>query len=269
MTFQTVEFLGVGGHDDTLGQLLQPCAMTGQNINGVGIYHCGALTAAQLCNDGNCRLLAGSQARTNAQRIEVFGVNRLRESGFLSVELYDGFGNAHLQNVAVAFGCVGSDLSYTYAQTCFGGQHRSTCHTVAAGNNQGVTHLAFVGKRVALQQAWAHVVLLQQRVVGINLLHALFAQSDIQHLQFADEYLVFGEQERQLWQLQCQRHIGTDNVGSYIVSVVFGHQSRWHIDTYHLSGRCVDVFHERRETTGQRLVDARSEQSVNHQHALL
>ena len=193
MSFQTVELLGVGGHDDTLGQLLQPCAMTGQNINGVGIYHCRALTAAQLCNDGNRCLLTCSQARTNTKCVKVFGINSLRESGFLSVELYDGFGDAYLQNVAVSFRCVGGNLSYTYAQTCFGGQHRSTCHTVAAGNNQGVTHLAFVGKRVALQQAWAYVVLLQQRVVGINLLYALFAQSDIQHLQLADKYLIFRE----------------------------------------------------------------------------
>ena len=39
VTFQAVELLGVGGHDDALGQLLHPGTMVGQDVKRIGIDH--------------------------------------------------------------------------------------------------------------------------------------------------------------------------------------------------------------------------------------
>ena len=60
VTFQPLQFLGVGGQDDTLRHLLQPGAMVSHDVDGIGIDDDRTLTASDLCNDGNSRLLGGA-----------------------------------------------------------------------------------------------------------------------------------------------------------------------------------------------------------------
>ena len=65
------------GHDDILGQLLQPGRMIGQHIECVSIDHQRTLCTTQLGNHGDGRLLTGSQSRTNAHSVEILGINSL------------------------------------------------------------------------------------------------------------------------------------------------------------------------------------------------
>ena len=48
MSLQSVKLLGVGSEDDVLWQLLEPSAMTGKHIDGIGIDDHRALGASQL-----------------------------------------------------------------------------------------------------------------------------------------------------------------------------------------------------------------------------
>ena len=75
-----------------------------------------------------------------------------------------------------------------------------------------MTHGALVGEVVALPHAAAHVVLFEYGDVSVNLCHALLADIDVHHLQFADELLVFGKEKRQLRLLDGDGDIGADDV---------------------------------------------------------
>ena len=63
--------------------------------------------------------------------------------------------------------------------------------------------------------------------------------------------------------------MGADDVGTDVVGVVFRHQTRRHVDADNLGRRGIDIFHQRGKATCQRLVQTRSEESVNHHHVRL
>ena len=86
-------------------------------------------------------------------------------------------------------------------------------------------HVALVGKRTTRLNHLANVVLLQHRVVGIEFLDTLLAQSDVEHLQSAYIRLVLLKEEGELHVLQCQRQVGMDDIGTYIIGIVLRHQS--------------------------------------------
>ena len=123
-----------------------------------------------------------------------------------------------------------------------------------------------MGKGVTANEHLAYHRLFNHRILCLHLLHTLLAQTDVEHAQLTDKDLVLGEQERQLGLLQGQRGMGADDVGTNIIGVVLGHQTRGHVDTDNLGRRGVDVFHQRGKATGQRFVEPRTEESVNHQH---
>ena len=60
--------------------------------------------------------------------------------------------------------------------------------------------------------------------------------------------------------------MGADDVGTDVVGVVFRHQARRYVDADNLGRRGIDIFHQRGKATCQRLVQTRSEESVNHHH---
>ena len=113
--FKTVELLGVGCHDDALGQLLKPGAVVGEDVDGVGIAYQRALGAPQLGDDGDGGLLAGAQSGTYAHGVEVLGVDSLGEGGLLTVELQYRLGYADLQDEMIALGGVGGDTPCSHA----------------------------------------------------------------------------------------------------------------------------------------------------------
>ena len=129
---------------------------------------------------------------------------------------------------------MGCHLTGTCSQTGSGGQHGGSSHTVAAGNDEGVAHIAFVGVGVPFLEQGTDVVFFDKRIVGLNLLYALLTEADVQHLQPSDILLVLGEEKRQLFLLQGQRQVGTDDVGADVIGVVVGHQTRRDVDTDNL-----------------------------------
>ena len=136
-------------------------------------------------------------------------------------------------------------------------------HAIAARHDEGSAHVALVGILVASEQSGTYVFFLYDGVLRINLAEPFFAQTDVQNDQLAYELLVFGEQEGQFLQLQGEGDVGLDDVGPHVVGVVFGHQSRRDVDTGDGRRALVDVFHQRCKTSGKRLVEARTEKSVD------
>ena len=80
-------------------------------------------------------------------------------------------------------------LTRPYPETGLRGQHGGTAHAIAAGDNQGVTHLPLMGKGVAVQQSWTDIVLFKERIIGVNLRNTFLTESDVEHLQASDEWL--------------------------------------------------------------------------------
>ena len=74
---QSVEFFGVGGKDEPLGKLHEPCTMVGQHVEGVRIYHDGALCAPKLGYKGDGGGLTLSESWPYAQCLVVIGVDSL------------------------------------------------------------------------------------------------------------------------------------------------------------------------------------------------
>ena len=125
--------------------------MVGEDIDGIGIGHQWALGTPQLGYDGNGRLLARAQSRTNADSLEVFGVDGLGEGCLLTVELQHCLRHADLHDEVVALRGMGGDAPCSHPQAGLGGQDGSPAHAITARNDEGIAHLAFVGKGVARQ----------------------------------------------------------------------------------------------------------------------
>ena len=173
-------------------------------------------------------------ARSNAHCIEVVSIHSLGKDSLFVSELYDCFGYGRLQDRNVPLRCVHRHLADTTAQTGPCGKDGSSCHAIAACNEQGIAHLAFVGMGRAFEQQFAHLIFLYKRIGGVSLVDTLLTEADVQYAEFADEGLVFGKEKCQLGQLEGQCHRSPDDVGADIITVVFRHQPRWDIDTDNL-----------------------------------
>ena len=82
-----------------------------------------------------------------------------------------------------------------------------------------------MGKLVAVEHHGPDFRLFEHGELGVHLADSLFAEADVKNLEFADELLVFGEQEGELLLLKGEREVCLDDVGAYIISVVFGHET--------------------------------------------
>ena len=126
-----------------------------------------------------------------------------------------------------------------------------------------------MGKVVSCHQHVAHILFLQHTERRRRALHPFTVQPDVEHFHQSYMPLVFCKQKGEFPALQRQSQIGPDDVCPHVIGIVFSHQSRRHINTDNHCRRLVDVFHQRSKSSCQRLVQARTEQSVNHQHALI
>ena len=52
---------------------------------------------------------------------------------------------------------------------------------------------------------------------------------------------------------------------AHVERVVLGQQSRWQVDTHHLTSRLVDVFHQRGKAAVERFVKSRTKKTIHHQ----
>ena len=99
-----------------------------------------------------------------------------------------------------------------------------------------------MGEGVAPEQSRTDVALFKHGVVGVNLGDALLAQPDVEHAEVADERLVLGKEHAQLLMLQRQCHVGSDDVRTYIICIVLGHQARRDVDADDFGRRGIDVL---------------------------
>ena len=260
-----VELGGVGRHDDAFGQLLHPRAMVGEDVECVGVEHDGARCAAYLRDEGDGRVLVGSDARAYSHCVEILRLHCLREASLLVVHLEHSLGHGHLHDGVVAFGRAHGDFSHSGAQTGLGGENGGASHSVAACHDEGVSHLAFVGEVVAWSEDVAQLAFLLNGVACVGVVDERLREAYVEHAQFAEILLTVGEHHAELLLLEGECEVGFDDVGSNVVGVVFGHQSRRDVDAHDFCGRLVDVFHERGESSGERLVEPRAEEPVDHQ----
>ena len=93
---------------------------------------------------------------------------------------------------------------------------------------------------------------------------SFLAQADVQQAPFAYIGFVLGKEESQLGQLQAQGQVGADDVGCYIIGIVLTHQTRRHVNGYHMGGRGVDILHHGGKPSAQRFVQPAAEEAVHH-----
>ena len=206
--------------------------MVGQHVQTIGIHHGGSLCATYLRDERNGGVLLLAESGTDSHCIHVIAVNRFREILFVVVWIDDCLGNADLHHVVVTTGRTHDDFSGSRTQTGLRGQDGSTSHTVTAGHNECRAHISFVGEFISRNHQRPDFRLFQYHELSIHLADALFAEADVENLQFTDELLVLRKKECQFLLLKRERHVSPDNVGTYVICVVFGHQSRRHIDAY-------------------------------------
>ena len=126
-----------------------------------------------------------------------------------------------------------------------------------------MTHLTLVGKFASRTQPWTNVLLFDERELRVGAGNELLRKTDVEHANLAEIRLVVGQEHRQFQVAERQRQVGLDDVGTHVVGVVLGHQSRRNVDAHDLAGRLVDVFRQRRETTRKRFVQSRTKKSVD------
>ena len=210
---QSVQFSWMRSEDDVLRQLLHPGTMTRQNVECIGIYHGRTGGSSQLGYQGDGGGFVGSQTRTDAHGAVVVGIHRFAEDGFLGIHLEHRFRHANLHNLVVALRRMGNHLSGSRSQARLGGQHGSTAHAVASGNDECRAHGSLVGKVATGLHQQADVVLFENTEFAFRLLDEFRRESDIQYLQSSQVYLVVCQHHRQLLLLQGQRQVGTDDIG--------------------------------------------------------
>ena len=189
ISHQSVELFGVWRQDDVLGQLLHPCAVRAQHVQGIGIDNHGTLRTAHLSNHSDGRSLILSQPWTDAQCVKVVGINRLAEHIFVGISAHYRFRNADLQDVVVALGRAYRYLSHADSQRCPRCQYGCAGHAIAAGHQERVPHVAFVRRAGPMEQFLPHVLLFQDGVSCVRLVDELLGQPDVQHLHAAEEAL--------------------------------------------------------------------------------
>ena len=239
--------------------------MVRKDVERIGIEQHGALCAPYLRNDDDGRVFLLPQSGTYAHGVHGVGVHRFVDEEFLVVVADDGFGHTDLQDVVVAARRVDGHFPHAGPEACLCGQNGGSRHAVAAGHDEGVAHVAFVGEGAAVGQKRPDVALFEHGELRLRFLQPLLAQADVERAKFAYELLVFGEEEGQFLVLKGQREVGFDDVCADVVSVVLGHQPRGNVDAHDVGRRLVDVFHQRCEAPCQRLVEARAEQPVHHE----
>ena len=116
------------------------------------------------------------------------------------------------------------------AQTSAGCQYGSSCHAVRTGYQQTMSEIAFVGKASARLDHLAYVAGFGNGIRRSSLFDEVLADTDVEQFPFAYDVFIFGEKERQFRQLDAQGEIGTDDILTDIVGIVFSHQARRQID---------------------------------------
>ena len=122
------------------------------------------------------------------------------------------------------------DFSCSCSQAGFGGKDRSSRHSVRAGYEECVPHASFMSKVVTGSHDAPYVVFLQDAIPAVGVLYVFGRQADVQHLEPSQIFLVVRHQ-------QCQREVGFQDIGRYVVGVVLAYQSRWNVDADHFGWR--------------------------------
>ena len=125
-------------------------------------------------------------------------------------------------------------------------------------------HSAFMGEVAALHHLPLDIVGFHYLVAALGTLHILRRQSYVEHLHPSEERLRVGEEHTELPVLQRECERGPYYVVAVVGGVVFGEQSRRHVDAHDACSRLVDVAHERGEAAAERAVESRPEESVYH-----
>ena len=156
-------------------------------------------------------------------------------------------------------------LPHAAPQTRLGGEDGGAAHAIAAGDEQGVAHVALVGEVAAGEQEAAHVLLFQDAEAGVGVLDELLRETDVEHLQATQVSLAVGEEHGDLLLLEGEGEVSLNDVGVDVVGVVLAHEPRGDVDAHHLGRTLVDVFHHGGETAGERFVETAAEETVHHQ----
>ena len=130
-----------------------------------------------------------------------------------------------------------------------------------------MSHLTFVGEGRTLEEHGAYLSFLNNGIVGFYLVNTFLTQTDVQYAQLSYKRLVLREEESQFRLLKCQRKIGMDDIGTDIISIVLRHQTGGYVNGHNIRSRTVNVLDQGGKTACQRLVESRTEKSVNHQHS--
>ena len=180
------------------------------------------------------------------------------------VYLRHGLRHRCLQHRIVALWHMHGEQAYPTAQAGTGGQDGCTCHTQFSSDEQGPAKVALMGKAGTGLEQLAHLCWLSKGIRRRCLLYALRMQAYIQHLPLSYLLRIFWQQEGQLRELKCEGEVGIHHLRHRIIGVVFPHQSRRHIDGYHIGGRGIDIAHHGGKTACQGLVQSTAEESVYH-----
>ena len=137
---------------------------------------------------------------------------------------------------------MGRHFAGSRSQAGLGGQYGGAAHAVATGDDEGIAHLALMGKRIAREHSRTNIVFAEQGVVGLYLVDAFLTQADVEYLHLSDIDLILWEQEGQLQLLECQRQVGADDVCPHVSGIVLCHEARRHVDADDFRLRGVDIF---------------------------
>ena len=108
------------------------------------------------------------------------------------------------------------------------------------------------------------VLFLKDAVSAFCILDIFCRKSDVKYFQMPQVLLVVCHQHAELFLLKGKSLVSPDNVGVDVVGIIFSHQSRRNVDTYHLGSTLVDVFYHSSKTSSQRFVQSAAKETVNH-----
>ena len=125
-----------------------------------------------------------------------------------------------------------------------------------------------MGEFIAGLEYFGDIVFRHHHIGSRRIIDDIRVNTDVQHFPLTDILSIFGEEESQFRESECQRQACPYDRIRIIRLVILPEQSGGNIDRYDRSIRLVDIFYHCSKTAGQRTVQAGTEQTVDHDIAV-
>ena len=258
------EFLGVGREDRVGGQEGEQFPMGSEDIEGVGVHNHGFFILLEEGAEEGDGGLVLTQARADADnRIFVEPGGQRRVDPLVGVHHQHGFGEGRLQDAIAAAWDIAGEQAAAGAKAGPRGQEGGPHLAIAAGHQQSMTEIAFMGKTFpGFVDGFDDSGIEELRLAaGAGLKEETGMQADVEDMDLTHPALVLGHQEGRFVDLEAEGMGGAHN--RITLRTPADEQPAGDIDGDDLVTCAIEMFHQLCSDTLQLAIEAGSQQRVD------